>query len=115
MTNHPYNFAAHFDRSQSRCRLTLTIGDNGIPLSFDDTIEFKLEIAQILATGSASAREIHGTIDQWRIKFFPNDGGFSIEIRHPIYPMKKLTLDTKQTEKFSDELQKFIDAAGQRS
>jgi hypothetical protein len=86
-----------------------------LPLSFDDAIEFKIEIAHLLVTEAPSGREVRGTIDPWRIKFFPNGGGFSIEVRHPINPVRTLALDTGQTEKFSEQIQKFIDAAGQRT
>jgi hypothetical protein len=111
----PYSFTTHLDRFQKNCRLTLDINGDKMPLSFDDTIEFKLEISHVLVTASSSAREVHGTIDQWRIKFFPNNGGFSVEIRHPIYPLRKLALNIKQAENFSEKLQAFIDAAGQRA
>lgn len=115
MSVQPFSFTTELQRFQKNCRLTLEIGDDKIPLSFDDAIEFKLEISHVLATASSSAREVHGTIDQRRIKFFPNEGGFSLEIRHPIYRMRTLALNTKQAEKFSEGLQKFIDAAGQRA
>jgi hypothetical protein len=115
MSAEPCSFTASLDRFQKNCRLTLEIDGDKIPLSFDDAIEFKIEIAQLLVTDSPSAREVHGTIDQWRMKFFPNDGGFSIEIRHPIHPIRTLALNTSQAETFLEGLQRFIDAAGQRS
>jgi hypothetical protein len=111
----PYAFTTDLDRFQKNCRLTLEIQGDNIPLSFDDAIEFKIEIAHLLVTESPSGREVHSTIDPWRVKFFPNGSGFSIEIRHPIRPVRTLALDVRQTEKFSEQIQKFIDAAGQRT
>jgi hypothetical protein len=109
----PYAFTADLDRFQKNCRLTLEIQGDKLPLSFDDAIEFKIEIAHLLVTESPSGREVRGTIDPWRVKFFPKGRGFSIEIRHPIRPVRTLALDVGQTEKFSEQIQKFIDAAGQ--
>ena len=113
MNAQPYAFTTDLDRFQKNCRLTLEIQGENIPLSFDDAIEFKIEIAHLLLTASPSGREVRGTIDPWRIKFLPNGGGFSIEVRHPIRPVRTLALDMRQTEKFSEQIQKFIDAAGQ--
>jgi hypothetical protein len=110
-----YSFSTTLDRHQKNCRLTLEIDGDSIPLSFDDAIEFKIEIAQLLVTDAASPREVNGMLDQWRFRFFPNKGGFSIEIRHPAHPIRTLALNRKQAEHFTEELQHFIDAAGQRS
>ena len=110
-----YAFTTDLDRFQKNCRLTLEIQGDKLPLSFDDAIEFKIEIAHLLVTEAPSGREVHGTIDPWRIKFFPNGGGFSIEVRHPTTPVRTLALDTRQAETFSEQIQKFIDAAGQRT
>jgi hypothetical protein len=110
-----YNFTTEIEQFQKNCRLTLEIDGDKIPVSFDDAIEFKIEIARVLVSASPSAREVHGTFDQWRIKFFPNNGGFSIKIRHPIHPIRTLALNAKQAEGFCEEMQRFIDAAGQRS
>jgi hypothetical protein len=115
MSVQPYTLSSNLHRFQKNCRLTLEIGGERIPLSFDDAIEFKIEIVQLLATGSPSAREVHATLGQWRIRFFSNDGGFAVEIRHPIYPIGSLALDVNQTAHFLGELQTFIDKAGQRS
>jgi hypothetical protein len=108
-----YAFTTDLDRFQKNCRLTLEIEGDKLPLSFDDAIEFKIEIAHLLVAESPSDREVRGTIDPWRVKFFPNGGGFSLEVRHPIRPVRTLALDIRQTEKFSEQIQKFIDAAGQ--
>jgi hypothetical protein len=110
-----YAFTTDLDRFQKNCRLTLEIQGDKLPLSFDDAIEFKIEIAHLLVSESPSGREVRGTIDPWRIKFLANGGGFSIEVRHPTNPIRTLALDTGQTEKFSEQIQKFIDAAGQRT
>jgi hypothetical protein len=109
------SFSSEIVNLQKNCRLTLDIDGDKIALSFDDVIEFKIEITEVLASGIDSAREIHGSFDQWRIKFFPNKGGFSIEIRHPIRPINTLALDAEQTAEFLQELQYFIDDAGRRN
>jgi hypothetical protein len=110
-----YSFTTILERHQKNCRLMLEIGRDSIPLSFDDAIEFKIEIAQILVTDAASPREVSGTLDQWRIRFSPNGGGFAMEFRHPIYSVGSLSLGTKQAERFTEQVQHFIDAAGSRS
>jgi hypothetical protein len=115
MSDQPYSFIVGLDRFQKNCRLTLEIEGDKIPLSFDDAIEFKIEIAQLLVTASPSTREVHGTLDPWRIRFSPNDGGFTMDIRRPTCSTRKLVLNTEQAEIFSEELQDFIDDAGQRT
>jgi hypothetical protein len=115
MTKPLYAITAVLDRHQKNCRLTLTIDGDKIPLSFDDAIEFKIQIARIQDTGFPSVNEVAGTIDQWKAQFFPNKGGFSIAVRHPARSITTLALNKRQTERFLEDLQHFIDQAGQRS
>jgi hypothetical protein len=115
MSPPPYSLTANLDRFQKNCRLTLEIDGDKMPLSFDDAIEFKIEIGQLLVTEAPSARDIHGTLEKWQVKFSPNKGGFAIEIRHPLYSTRALMLNARQAENFSEQLQHFIDAAGQRA
>ena len=115
MIAQPYTFTSDLDRLQKNCRLTLQINGDKILLSFDDAIEFKLEIATLRQTGFPSGTGICGTIGQWETKFFPNKGGFSISVRHPLHLIATLALNKRQTVRFSEELQDFIDEAGQCS
>jgi hypothetical protein len=115
MRTEPYEWIVKIEPLQRNCRLTLQIDGNNIPLSFDDAIEFKIEIAKVLDSGFPSAADVCGTVEQWKAKFFPNKGGFSIAVRHPVHPVATLVLNKKQTVVFSEELQDFIDQAGQRS
>ena len=115
MRSEPYDWIVELAPLQRNCRLTLQIEGNNIALSFDDTIEFKIEIARVLDSGFPSATDVCGTIDPWKAKFFPNKGGFSVAARHPVHPLETLVLDKKQTVVFSEALQDFIDEAGQRS
>jgi hypothetical protein len=114
MRNESYDWIVKIEPQQRNCRLTLQIDGNNIPLSFDDAIEFKIEIAKVLDSGFPSAADVRGTVDQWKTKFFPNKGGFSIAVRHPVHPIATLVLNKRQTVVFSEELQDFIDRAGQR-
>jgi hypothetical protein len=114
MRAEPYGWQVALEPLQRNCRLTLLIDGNNIPLSFDDAIEFKIGIAKVLDSGFPSATDVCGTVEQWKTKFFPNKGGFSIAVRHPVHPTATLVLNKKQTVVFSEELQDFIDQAGQR-
>jgi hypothetical protein len=115
MRTEPYDWIVEIEPLQRNCRLTLLIDGNNIPLSFDDAIEFKIEIAKVLDSGFPSATDVCGTVERWKTKFFPNKGGFSIAVRHPARPTTTLVLNKRQTVVFSEELQDFIDQAGQRS
>ena len=115
MRSEPYDWRVELAPLQRNCRLALRIEGNNIPLSFDDAIEFKIEIARVLDNGFPSAADVCGTADPWKAKFFPNKGGFSVAVRHPVHPIATLTLNKRQTVVFSEELQDFIDQAGQRS
>ena len=115
MRSEPYDWIVELAPLQRNCRLTLQIEGNDIPLSFDDAIEFKIEIARVLDSGFPSATDVCGTADPWKAKFLPNQGGFSIAVRHPVHPVATLILNKRQTVVFSEELQDFIDQAGQRS
>jgi hypothetical protein len=115
MTKPLYAFTVELDRHQKNCRLTLTIDGDKIPLSYDDAIEFKIQIARIQDTGFPSGSDVGGTIDQWSAKLFPNKGGFSIAVRHPVRPITTLALNKRQAAYFSEDLQDFIDQAGRRS
>jgi hypothetical protein len=115
MRSEPYDWTVELEPLQRNCRLTLQIEGNKFPLSFDDAIEFKIEIAKVLDSGFASASDVRGTTDPWKAKFFPNKGGFSLTVRHPVDPIATLVLNKRQTVVFSEELQDFIDQAGQRS
>jgi hypothetical protein len=115
MRAEPYDWIVAIEPLQRNCRLTLQIEGNDIPLSFDDAIEFKIEIAKVLDGGFASENEVRGTIDPWKAKFFPNKGGFSVAVRHQVHPIATLVLNKIQTVVFSEELQDFIDQAGQRN
>ena len=115
MSTEPYDLIVELQPLQRNCRFTLQVGGSNIPLSFDDAIEFKIAIAKVLDSGFPSATDVCGTIDPWKAKFFPNKGGFSVASRHPVHPLETLVLDKKQTVVFSEELQHFIDEAGQRS
>jgi hypothetical protein len=115
MRPEPYGWIVELQPLQRNCRLILQIEGTDIPLAFDDAIEFKIEIAKLLDSGSASGNEVRGTIDPWKAKFFPNKGGFSIAVRHQADPIATLVLDKRQTVVFSEALQDFIDQAGQRN
>ena len=115
MRSEPYDWIVELAALQRNCRLTLQIEGNNIPLSFDDAIEFKFEIARVLDCGFPSATDVCGTVDPWKAKFFPNQGGFSIAVRRQVHPIATLVLNKRQTAAFSEELQDFIDQAGQRS
>jgi hypothetical protein len=116
MRSEPYDWIVELAPLQRNCRLTLQIEGTNIPLSFDDAIEFKIEIARVLDIGFPSAADVCGTAaDPWKAKFLPNQGGFSIAVRHPVRPIATLILNKRQTVVFSEELQDFIDQAGQRS
>ena len=115
MRSEPYDWIVEIEQLQRNCRLTLQIEGNDIPLSFDDAIEFKIEIGKLLDSGHPSATDVCGTAEPWKAKFFPNKGGFSVAIRHQVHPIATLVLNKRQTVVFSEELQDFIDQAGQRS
>lgn len=115
MTKPLYAFTVELDRHQRNCRLTLTIDGDKMPLSYDDAIELKIEIARIQETGFPSANEVGGTIDGWSAKLFPNKGGFSIAVRHPVRLIITLAFNKRQAAYFLEDLQHFIDQAGQRS
>jgi hypothetical protein len=115
MTTEPYDWIVELKPLQRNCRLTLQIEGNNIPLSFDDAIEFKIAIAKVLDSGFPSATDVCGTADPWKAKFLPNKGGFSVAVRHQVDPIATLVLNKTQTVAFSEELQDFIDQAGQRS
>jgi hypothetical protein len=115
MRSEPYDWIVELAPLQRNCRLTLQIEGNNIPLSFDDAIEFKIEIARVLDSGFPSATDVCGTTDPWKAKFLPNQGGFSVAVRRQAHPIATLVLNKRQTVVFSEELQDFIDQAGQRS
>jgi hypothetical protein len=108
----PYEWIFGLERFQRDCRLILKMNDGNIPLSFDDAIDFKIEIAKVLGGGFSA--ELHGRCESWQTTFLSNKGGLSIEIRNPARPTQFLVLNAKQTVLFSDGLQDFIDKAGQR-
>lgn len=111
----PYTFTTELDRFQRNCRLTLAFDGGTMPLSYDDALEFKIEIGKILDSEFPSATDVGGSIDQWKARFFPNQRGFKIEVRHRLHPIRTLALNVKQTAQFSGELQVFIDQAGRQS
>jgi hypothetical protein len=115
MRTEPYDWIVELKPLQRNCRLTLQIDGNDIPLSFDDAIEFKIEIAKVLDSGFPSATDVCGTVHSWKARFFPNKGGFSVAVRHPVDRIATLVLNKKQMVAFSEELQDFIDQAGQRN
>jgi hypothetical protein len=110
-----YSWVTKLEKLQRNCRITLEVGGQKIPLSFDDAIEFKIQIASLLENGFPSATDVCGTVAPWKAKFFPNKGGFSVVASHPFHPAASLALDKTQTVRFSEELQDFIDQAGQRN
>jgi len=111
----PYSWVSKLEKLQRDCRITLEVSGQKLPLSFDDAIEFKIQIASLLESGFPCPTEVCGTIAPWKAKFFPNKGGFSVVASHPFHPAASLALDKKQTVRFSEELQDFIDEAGQRN
>ena len=110
-----YSWVTKLEKLQRDCRITLEVGSQKLLLSFDDAIEFKIQIASLLESGFPSATDVCGTAAPWKAKFFPNKGGFSVVASHPFQPTASLVLDKKQTVRFSEELQDFIDEAGQRN
>lgn len=110
-----YSWVSKLEKLQRDCRITLEVSGQKLPLSFDDAIEFKIQIASLLESGFPPATEVCGTIAPWKAKFSANKGGFSVVASHPFHPAASLALDKKQTAQFSEELQEFIDEAGQRN
>jgi hypothetical protein len=100
---------------QRDCRLVLTFSGGQIALSFDDAIEFKIQIGHVLETGVANDRKIVSDIDTWSAQIVPNAGGFGLLLDQPSTSPSKLLLSLDEATRFSTELQTFIDKAGSRS
>ena len=88
---------------------------NNIELYKIAKVDYYYSNSRVLDGGFRSTTDVCGTADPWKAKFFPNQGGFSIAVRHPVHPIATLMLNKRQAVVFSEELQDFIDQAGQRS
>ena len=72
------------DEALSSPSVALKIVGGKVSLSFDDAIDFKMEIAKVLDGGFPMERE--GQIENWKTTFLANNGGLSIEVRHAARP-----------------------------
>lgn len=84
-------------------------------LSFDDAIEFKIQIGHVQETARPNDRKIVSEASDWSAEVVPHPGGFGIAIEHSPRSTTKLWLNDDEAARFSAELQTFIDMAGSRS
>jgi hypothetical protein len=93
----------------------LKFGDDEVALTYDDAIEFKLEISYIEENRQVTQRAVQSFNDQWIATFAPIHSGFSIQFKEPTRLMGRLALKGGQAQEFSERLQLFITEAGQQS
>jgi hypothetical protein len=115
MTQLPYAATSTIAPRQRDCSLTLTFGDEELALSYDDAIEFKLEIGYIEENRQVTQRAVQSFNDLWIAKFAPIHNGFSIEFKESTRLMGRLALQGGHAQDFSARLQLFITEAGQQS
>ncbi|SNT52527.1 hypothetical protein SAMN05216374_4547 [Tardiphaga sp. OK246] len=110
-----FNFTSDVKSKQKDCWLILNFSGEEISLSFDDAIELKIQINHVLETGTPNERKIVSEADSWSALCVPNAGGFGVAFVLSATSTIKLWLDAGQAERFSAELQTFIDLVGSRS
>jgi hypothetical protein len=111
----PFKLIPDVKSKQRDCWLILEFSGEPISLSFDDAIEFKIQISHIQETARPNDRKIVSEVANWSAQVVPNSGGFGIVFEHSPTSTTKLWLNGDQAIRFSAELQKFNDIAGSRS
>jgi hypothetical protein len=111
----PFKLIQDVKSKQRDCRIVLEFSGEPISLSFDDAIEFKIQINHALEAATPNDRKIVGETENWSAQIVPNSGGFGIVFEQSPTSTTKLWLNVDQATRFSAELQKFIDTAGSRS
>jgi hypothetical protein len=92
--------------------MVLKFNGEQFTLSYDDAIEFKIQIAHVLETGRPNNRKIISESETWSAQIVPNSGGFGIAVEQSPMSTVKLWLNATQAGVFSADIQKFIDTAG---
>jgi hypothetical protein len=111
----PFKLIPDVKSKQRDCRLVLEFSGEPISLSFEDSIEFKIQINHALEKATPNDRKIVSETENWSAQIVPNSGGFGIVFEQSPTSTTKLWLSVDQATRFSAELQKFIDTAGSRS
>ena len=110
----PFKLTSDVTSKQRDCRLTLAFSGEPIALSFDDAIEFKIQIGHVMQTGRPNERKIASDAETWSAHIVPNAGGFGLVFEQSPTSTTKLWLNAVEATRFSAELQTFIDQAGDR-
>lgn len=111
----PFKLTSDVKAKQRDCWLILEFSGEPIFLSFDDAIEFKIQINHVLETGRTNDRKIVSEAETWSAQIVPNSGGFGVVFEQSPTSTIKLWLNVEEAHRFSMELQKFIDLAGERN
>jgi hypothetical protein len=111
----PFKLLPDVKSKQRDCALILEFNGEPIALSFDDAIEFKIQISHVQDTARPNERKIVSEALKWSAQIVPNAGGFGIVFEHSPTSTTKLWLNAGEAARFSAELQTFIDIVGGRS
>lgn len=111
----PFKLIPDVKSKQRDCWLVLEFSAETIYLSFDDAIEFKIQINHVMETTRLNDRKIISEAESWSAQIVPNSGGFGIVFERSPASTTKLWLSADEGTRFSAELQTFIDIAGSRS
>ncbi|MEH2480424.1 hypothetical protein V1282_003781 [Nitrobacteraceae bacterium AZCC 2146] len=111
----PFKLTSDVNAKQHDCWLILEFSGEPISLSFDDAIEFKIQINHVLETARTNDRKIVSEAETWSAQIVPNSGGFGVVFERSPTSTTKLCLSAEDANRFSTELQKFIDLAGGRN